>query len=221
MPNRFLYIFLDESGNLDFSPDGTRYFILSSVTKERPFNAYKELTELKYDLVEKGTAIEYFHASEDTQVVRNLVFEIIQRNITGIRLDALVVEKAKTEPSLRAEEKFYPEMLGYLLKDILNGFDLEQFAEVIIFTDRIPVQRKRNAVEKAVKMILASKLPRGSKYRILHHESKSNLDLQVVDYCNWAIYRKWDRADIRSYELIRQVIQKEFEIFKTESRKYY
>jgi hypothetical protein len=37
----FLYIFLDEAGNLDFSPTGTRYFILSSVAKERPFNAYK------------------------------------------------------------------------------------------------------------------------------------------------------------------------------------
>jgi hypothetical protein len=40
---RFLYIFLDEAGNLDFSPSGTRYFILSSITKERPFNAYREL----------------------------------------------------------------------------------------------------------------------------------------------------------------------------------
>jgi hypothetical protein len=221
MPDRFLYIFLDESGNLDFSPSGTRYFILSSVAKERPFNAYKELTELKYDLVEMGIGIEYFHASEDTQAIRNLVFEIIKRNIVGIRLDALVVEKAKTGPSLRAEERFYPEMIGYLLNYILNGFDLKQFTEVIIFTDRIPVLRKRNAVEKAVKMTLASKLPQGIKYCILHHESKSNLDLQVADYCNWAIYRKWDRADVRSYDLIQQVIQSEFEIFKTGVRKYY
>jgi hypothetical protein len=33
---RFLYIFLDEAGNLDFSPSGTRFFILSIITKERP-----------------------------------------------------------------------------------------------------------------------------------------------------------------------------------------
>ena len=50
MADRFLYIFLDEAGNLDFSPTGTRFFLLGAVTKERPFHAYKELTELKYDL---------------------------------------------------------------------------------------------------------------------------------------------------------------------------
>jgi hypothetical protein len=59
---RFLYIFLDEAGNLDFSSNGTKYFLLTSVTKERPFLAYKEMTELKYDLVEQGLDIEYFHA---------------------------------------------------------------------------------------------------------------------------------------------------------------
>jgi len=34
---RFLYIFLDEAGNLDFSHTGTRYFVLGGITKERPF----------------------------------------------------------------------------------------------------------------------------------------------------------------------------------------
>ena len=40
-PLRHLYLFLDEAGNLDFSPNGTRYFMLGSVTKERPFRAYQ------------------------------------------------------------------------------------------------------------------------------------------------------------------------------------
>lgn len=45
---RFLYIFLDEAGNLDFSPaSGSRYFVQGGIAKERPFHAYKELTELK------------------------------------------------------------------------------------------------------------------------------------------------------------------------------
>ena len=73
-PSRFLYVFLDEGGNLDFSPSGTKYFVLSSLTKERPFHAGKELIELKYDLVELGTNLEYFHAAEDRQAVRNSVF---------------------------------------------------------------------------------------------------------------------------------------------------
>ncbi|MGA2138885.1 MAG: DUF3800 domain-containing protein [Verrucomicrobiia bacterium] len=221
MPDRFLYIFLDEAGNLDFSVNGTRYFLLSSVTKERPFHAYKELTELKYDLAELGANIEYFHAAEDVQATRNRVFDIIQRNLTGIRIDSLVVEKRKTGPALRAEERFYPEMLGYLLRYVIKAHDIRQFAEVIVFTDQIPVQRKRQAVKKAVKMTLANMLPTEVRYRILHHDSKSNCDLQIADYCNWAVYRKWDRSDERSYNLIRSAIQSEFEIFRNGTTLYY
>jgi hypothetical protein len=209
---RFLYIFLDEAGNLDFSPSGTRYFILSSITKERPFNAYRELAELKYDLVELGANIEYFHAAEDNQATRNRVFDIIQRNLAGIRVDSLIVEKCKIEPALQAEESFYPEMLGTLLGSVIQSHDLQAYAEVIVFTDRLPVNRKRQAVEKAVKRTLAKKLPDGVRYRVLHHDSKSNSDLQIADYCNWAIYRKWNRDDRRSFSVIQPAVHSECEI---------
>jgi hypothetical protein len=35
---KFLYIFLDESGNLDFSANGTRFFVFTGVVQERPFD---------------------------------------------------------------------------------------------------------------------------------------------------------------------------------------
>jgi len=221
MPRRFLYIFLDEAGNLDFSRGGTKYFLLGALTKERPFQAYRELTELKYDLVELGTELEYFHASENPQPVRSRVFEIIRNNLEGTRLDALIVEKGKTIPSLQKEERFYPRMVAYLLRHILQEHDLKLYDEVIVYTDEIPVKRKRDAIEKAVKMTLSEMLRKSAKYRILHHSSKSNMDLQIVDYCTWAIYRKWDRSDVRSYEHIRSSIRSEFDIFQTGKTFHY
>lgn len=137
--DRYLYIFLDEAGNLDFSAKGTKYFQLAALTKERPFRAGQELSELKYDLVEEGIDLECFHASEDRQVVRNRVFEIIARHLEGVRVDSLLVEKSKTVPSLRELSRFYPEMLGDLLKYILGKYDVTKFTEVLVFTDRIPV----------------------------------------------------------------------------------
>lgn len=62
MSSRVRYLFLDEAGNFDFSPSGTAFFILGSLFKERPFAAYRQLTELKYDLIEGGQDLEYFHA---------------------------------------------------------------------------------------------------------------------------------------------------------------
>ena len=73
-PNRVqdrLYIFLDEGGNFDFSLNGTRYFTLTCVTSQRPFPWDATFPSLKYDLIEKGLDIEYFHAAEDRQIVRD------------------------------------------------------------------------------------------------------------------------------------------------------
>ena len=216
-----LYIFLDEAGNFDFSPSGTRYFVFTSLTKCRPFEAYKALTELKYDLIELGINLGYFHAAEDQQVTRNRVFDIIANHLAEVRLDSLIVEKRKTGPSLQTEIRFYPEMLGYLLQYVVKGTDLKTIKEIIIVTDRIPIARKREAVEKAVKQTLTAVLPKDVRYKIFHHESKSNLDLQIIDYCSWAIYRKWDRGDKRSYDKIRGAIRSEFDIFRTGERNYY
>lgn len=214
-PDRHLYIFLDEAGNLDFSLRGTPYFLLGCITKERPFQAGHELNELKYDLVEKGLNIEYFHAAEDQQATRNEVFKIIYDNLDGVRYDSVIVEKRKTGPALQAAEKFYPKMLGYLLRHVLERQPLSTYREVIIFTDRIPVQKKKKAIEKAIKETLADMLPKSARYRIFHHDSKSNFDLQIADYFNWAVYRKWDRKDTRSYDLIKSVVKSEFNIFRT------
>jgi len=65
MADRFLYVFLDESGNLDFSRNGTRFFQIVGVVQERPFEAYKAVCDLRYDLIETGEDVQLFHATED------------------------------------------------------------------------------------------------------------------------------------------------------------
>lgn len=221
MNERFLYIFLDEAGDFNFSANGSKYFTMGCVSRERPFGDYSEFVNLKYDLVEHGMNIEYFHASEDRQAVRDQVFDIIARNLAGMRVDAVVVEKRKTGPGLYEPSKFYPRMLGYLLRYVLQGHSLDRYKEVVVFTDRIPLKGKRDAVEKTVKTTLANMLPKSARYRLLHHDSKSNFQLQIADYCTWAIHRKWSRNDSRSYDVISPAVKSEFDIFRNGMRYYY
>jgi hypothetical protein len=215
MQSDFLYLFLDEGGNLDFSPHGTRFFTLTCLTKLRPFAASRGLSDLKYDLIEQGMDIDRFHASEDRQQVRNQVFEIIGSHLTGVRVDSVIVDKKMTAPKIRAVERFYPMMLGQLLRYVIRGHEGNAtFKEVVVITDSLPLRKKEEAIKKGIKETLGAMLPPSVKYRIFHHDSKSNLDLQIVDYFNWAIYRKWNDGDCRSYDLIKSVVRTEFEIFK-------
>lgn len=215
------YIFLDEGGNLDFSCKGSRYFTLTAVSQRRPFPAVEPLITLKWDLIECGLDIEYFHASEDRQAVRDRVFEVVRGHLGSIRLDSLIVEKRKTGPSLQGEDQFYPRMLGYLLQYVLRGAPAAGSDEVLVFTDTIPVNKKRRVVEKVIKHTLTQELPVGAKYRLFHHCSRSCMGLQIADYCNWAIFRKWERGDLRSYEVARPAILSEFDIFRMGKRYYY
>ena len=80
---------------------------------------------------------------------------------------------------------------------------------------------KRSEVEKGIKQTLAAALSAGTRYRIYHHPSASCMGLQVADYCNWAIYRKWDAQDERSYQLIRPVIVSEFDFCRTVTTLFY
>lgn len=105
---RYLYLFMDEGGNFDFSANGTRFFTVTSITKERPFVAPKALADLKYELLEEGLDLDCFHASENAQAVRNRVFQIIGQHLAGVHIDSVIVEKRLMPSELRPDKVFFP-----------------------------------------------------------------------------------------------------------------
>jgi hypothetical protein len=220
--DNYLYIFLDEGGNFDFSVKGTKYFTISSVCIITPWIYDEPLSLLKYQLLANGLDIEYFHASEDKQQIRNKVFKVITQKAGSFLVDSIIVEKSKTNPSLYEKKKFYPKILGYLIRHVIEVEDVSKYKGFVIVTDSIPVKKQKQAVEKAIKTTIVSMMKSTSKpYLVVHHSSKSSFCLQIADYCNWAIYRKWSGDDSRSYDLIKDCIRSEFDIFKNGKICYY
>jgi len=73
---------------------------------------------------------------------------------------------------------------------------------MVVITDSLPVRSGGAAVRKAVRTTLKAHAPAGVPFRILHHASRADVNVQVADYCAWAAYRKWGRADDRSFRII-------------------
>ncbi len=217
-----LCVFIDVSGNYDFSVKGTKYIVLTSLICTDVSVGILELHELKHSIIEQGVNIEYFHASEDRQIVRDRVFDIIS-GLVNIRIDSLIVEKCKTAPSLRTLNHFYPKMVEYLLKYPFNpkGIDIDNYDKVFIFVDRESSRTSdRDALTKALKISLAELLG-NVPYTICMHSSVSHPYLQIVDYCSWAIYVKHEKSEIRPYEKIKKLIASEFSIFTGGNKKWY
>lgn len=218
------YIFLDEGGNFDFSKSGTRYFSITAVSMRRPFKLHTDLDTFKYDLIERRIRpriqLESFHCAEDNSHIKKRVFEMLSMQLEPNSVDAVIVEKPKTGPALQVPEKFYPRMLGYLLKFVLSRLSTD-VGEVVILTDSIPVQRKKRAIEKALKTNLKEMLPQDVPYSIMHHSSKAHYGLQIADYMNWAVFRKWEHSDPSTFEMVKDLVRSEFDIFRTGRTYYY
>jgi len=215
-----LFIFLDEAGNDDFSPSGTKYLLLSSIATENPALLVAELYELKHGICQSGIDLEYFHATTDKQWVRDRVFQLLASS-THLQVDSLIVEKAKTYPAIANYLKLYPRISFYLLRFVLDRFDLAIYDHVFVFLDYLAVKGKREALIKGTKEAISLLLEHAKRYSVHQHRSMSHPYLQVADYYCWAIYRKWEANDYRSYDLVRNQISSEFDIFQRGTERFY
>jgi len=214
------YIFLDESGNFDFSASGSRYFVLTSISMRRPFPVAMPMDAYKHDLLECGLDLEYFHCYRDSKDVRRCVFDLIAKHLDGMSIDFLVAEKATVDPALQEGRRFYPELLSQLLQLVLPmELGADDVEKIVVITDTIPVNKKRKTIERTVRTALRNTLPPGMRYRVLHHQSRSHFGLQVADYCSWAIFRKWQTGERDWYDRIRPAVRRELELFRVKQER--
>lgn len=202
------YFFFDESGNLDFSPNGSRYYFFGLLTTGDPAPLTVALTSLRYELLAEGLELENFHAAEDTQAVRKRVFERIME-VGGFDMDVLIADKRCFHPALHDAVEFYSCLANVLLDAVLRRH-ADGDERLVVITDRLPLQRHRKAAEKAFKSAIRNTLG-DRQFSIVHHASSAHALLQVVDYCTWAVQRKWHRGDSRSFDLIAGTIRSIYE----------
>ena len=221
-----LYLFIDESGNFDFSPNGTRFFVLTVMSATTPFEIGSPLLKLRYDLLPNyacGPRMEehgYFHASEDIQQVRNNVFSLLSQLNHPLRVDSVIAQKNKTNPTLHKQPlEFYKIIAEALLKYAFNRAIWHDYDHVVVVFSSLFDRKKRGILKQAFKYLI--KQHAKVSFALYFHDSKFDICNQAADYFGWAIYRKWDSNDTRSYALVQHLIKSEFHIFEKGGKEFY
>jgi hypothetical protein len=228
-----LFLFLDESGNLDFSRTGSRYWSLTAFCTFHPASWKTEFLDLLYSLADDSQGQECFHAAEDKQVVRDSVFQLINGLTAFNEIQCVIAEKAKTNPSLyskrrmkqgkfikeKDESPFYRAVCKALLRYVFSCRQFGDAQKIVIILSSIFDKAKQGAIRGA----LAKELKEQAKvpFLIYFHSNKVDLNCQIADYCGWAIFRKWERQDERSYALIKHMVKNEFDMFARGTLRYY
>lgn len=224
-----LYVFIDESGDFVFTPKGSKYFVITAIITHNPNEALEQLTQLKSNLLtgeifpelsqsyREENICNGFHATEDKQVVRDEVFKIIS-GMEYIKAHAIVVRKNKTNPALISPEKFYPKMSSFLIDYIQKSY---KFSKLCVMFNGSPIDKKKQAMLKGIKQEIERK-GIDKEYYIYFPNSSTERMLDVADYVCWAIAKKWEREDERSYNIIKKFLgSEERDIFKNGDIEYY
>lgn len=232
--NDILYIFIDESGNLDFSQSGTKYFVLTAISTINPLNQRIKLNQLRYDLLSKSVNQEFFHATEDLQHVRDKVLTFIENELPDLAIDSIIAQKNKahfslysqqyTKPDhtidfLKRENEFYRIISQTLLRYVFTRHRSSPINQVVVILSSLFTKNKAKLVTKALKTYLKQFTP--YQFHIYFHCSEADINSQIADYCGWAIYVKHERNEVRPYQQIKSKLKSEFEIFGKGTTEWY
>lgn len=203
-----LHIHLDESGDWNFNPRGSKYYVITAAWTFEPRQLANTLTKLRYGFVKQGLSIEGFHAAPDKQATRNAVVAAMLADDSW-SFAAVVMEKRKINPVLRDPHKFYPKFAGALLRFVLSGSRLRGASHALVYADTLPMDTnaKREGTLKAIRSVCSDRLPSGVDYHVYSHCHQSNAWIQAADYCSWSIQRKWERADTLTYQVLAPRMQ--------------
>ena len=91
-----------------------------------------------------------------------------------------------------------------------------------MITDSIKFKGKNDLLKSSLLCYMEKQFGAHGISNVLYqHKSCSDLNLQVADYCSWAVQRAWEMGDYRSMVLIESKVKHVGDLFKNGKMVYY
>jgi hypothetical protein len=201
-----LHVHVDESGDFNFSPIGTHYYVFAAAWTYNPAPLSIDLANLRYSIIKSGhgSHLSSFHACEDPAPRREFVIATMFKHLSW-NFAAIVVDKPRLNPSVREPDTFYPKFMAMVLRFVFKGRIRPGTDKVLIYTDTLPFPNKKRVlvVETAIKASCRADLPSEISFEVCNHRRESNPWIQVADYCCWSVFRKWEHALVDAYNQLK------------------
>jgi len=213
-----LYIFIDESGNFDFTSKGTSHFVLGGVATLNPTASAKDLNFLKYRLLRDGHDVLEFHASEDRQAIRNEVFPVLN-SMNEIKAHVIFGNKHYLATSLQNPGGIYSLYGKAMVKYFIQVYSAHVLTSITVVFDQTLTKKRRGQFEGVIKPELKNlNIP----FNLYFHPMSTEVNGQVADYISWSKYVELERNELRPWRALSTKLQPtEFNIFRNGYQKYY
>jgi len=193
------YIFIDESGNFDFTSKGTKHFVLGAYATFQPAESALSLLRLKYELLNKGVDNPEFHASYDKQAVRDRVFETINK-IPMFKPHVIYGNKELLVTRLRSDQGIYTLFRRAMIRFYCASIDTSVTSNVVVIFDQALTKTKQGILAGVLKPEL-KKL--GIPFGLYFHRMSTEYNGQIADYISWSKYVSLERNEPRPWAALQ------------------
>jgi len=193
-----VYMFADETGNLDYnvSGGGSKYFGIGTATWRVDHGAHlMQATQLRFKHAGQGIDLPSgYHAKDDSHSTRAEVYKVIADQ--SPRFDTTFLAKANAYPNVRARgDSYLYQMAWYLhFKEVAKRVtDSGDTLHVAVAT--LGTKARKRAFQQAINEVCLYHAPSWCKVVVAHWDSATSWGLQVADYGLWAVQRDLERGD--------------------------
>lgn len=211
-----VYVFVDESGDLGFSPQSSPFFTLgyaimlnqnSSIIENKTRRLRKNMNRSK-----KITGMQEFKFSNDSDKTRVRFLKKI--NKFDLKLGAVVVSKDSVKKELKTDKTLlYNYIAVHEIIDTIISFYLKPHSPYNTIT--YVIDKSTSVSEDDFNEYCEGKIKKLAKPRnfmsdiktsIKHLDSKSDSRLQVADYVAGSVSTKFTRGKSKYYDMIKNKI---------------
>lgn len=193
LPLNPVFVFIDESGNFDFSEKGTRHFVMAAVITQDPISSSGVFQKLRYRLLSEGLDIPHFHASEDNQKVRNQFLAEL-KHAKGVSVLVFAVRKSDLPKENQNAVSVFAMLGNTLVRQLAMHLSAIDFNQILLIFDGALHGKQQHAFLSKLKGALNQT---EADYKVYFQNVKYDLNGQMADYVAWAHYVSLERNELR------------------------
>jgi hypothetical protein len=217
-----MFIYLDESGDLGFDyskKKTTKKFIItllvchSDIARRELGKAVRRTLKNKLNRSKsKSRCIRELKGTNTTLQIKKYFLRNIKSDDWAIY--ALALNKSRVEANLRTKmgkKKLYNFLSRFLLEKLPLS-TVERNVEMVV--DRSKNKKETKDFNQYLFNQVEALLPLNTAFDISHLSSVESAELQAADLFCWGIFRKYERADEKWYDIFKDKISYETEYLR-------
>lgn len=206
------HIFLDESGDLGFKPQSSKWFIFTIVLTNDHKKIEKTIKNIRKGL-RKKYKLKELHAYHADSTTKHRMLKKLSE-LDDLKVLCIILNKKKVYIDLQNQKNHLYNFTANILLDRLHNKNIIKIDEPIsLYIDKKDTNKFiRENFEKYLKDNLVKRRNNG-KVEIRIKASHTEKCLQAVDFVSWAIFRKYESGDYEYYEDIKGKIIEESLLF--------